>query len=335
MRRATGASGAKQLTCRVDERWRGAKAGTLWSPPGVGFDGTVEYPNRERAEGDYLLMSKAHRTLRALLAVSAVQGLLGEQSRLRGQLPDSVATVGGWVLEHETDVPLEGATVSLAGPDGLPEVATQISGPGGTFVFPAVSPGLYRLSATLLGYTQLRDTLRVEGASDLEVTLPLSVSPVPLEPMVVVVRRAPIGPLAGFDRRRRTMRGTYITREDIDASRPFEFTDLLRTVPGVRLVPTSTYGYRVFFRGGCVPDLWLDGTHIGMTEDIDTFLRPEGLEGVEIYRGPELPGEFGTNLCGAIVAWTRRGAPATGERNLKRQLIFAASFVFLVFFTTR
>ncbi len=219
-----------------------------------------------------------------------------------------------------------------SGPDSLPGGVTQIVGPGGTFVFPVVLPGLYHLSVTLLGYTDLRDTLRVESASELELTLPLSVSPVALEPIVVVARRRPIGPLAGFERRRQRLRGTFLTREDIEASNPYEFTDLLRPLPGVRLVPTSTLGNRVFFRGGCVPDLWLDGTHIATTTDIDSFLRPEDLEAVEVYRGPELPGEFGTNLCGAIVAWTRRGGPAPEGRSLRRQLMFAASFVLLVFF---
>lgn len=292
-----------------------------------------------QAGGGFLLIDKAHRTLWALLVMLAVQGVLREESRLRGQVPDSAATVRGWVVEYETGVPLEGATVSLAsGPDSLPGVVARISGPGGTFFFPVVPPGLYRLSATLLGYMDLRDTLRVESASDLELTLPLSVSPVPLEPIVVDITQRPIGPLAGFERRRRKLRGTFITREDIEASNPFEFTDLLRTIPGTRLVPTATFGQRVTFRGGCTPDLWVDGTHVSTRGDIDSFLRPEDLEAVEIYRGPETPGEFGGNLCGAIVVWTRRGAPEPAKaegRSLRRQLTFAASFVLLAFLIAR
>ena len=72
---------------------------------------------------------------------------------------------------------------------------------------------------------------------------------------------------------------------------------------------------------------------MGTTVDIDSFLRPEDLEAVEVYRGPDLPGEFGTNLCGAIVAWTRRGGPSTEGRSLNKQLIFAGSFLLLIFLT--
>lgn len=283
-----------------------------------------------------LLIGKAHRTLYLPLVMVALQGVLGEEAGLQGQVSGSQASVRGWVVEYETGTPLEGATVSLvSSSDSLLGVGTQISGPGGTFFFPVVAPGLYRLSTTLLGYTDLRDTLRVESAAELEVTLPLSVSPVALEPIVVAVGRRPIGPLAGFERRRRTQRGTFVTREDIEASNAVEFTDLIRTLPGVRLVPTSTFGYRVFFRGGCTPDLWVDGTHVGTTTDIDSFLRPESLEAVEVYRGPELPGEFGSNPCGAIVTWTRRGDPSPEGKSLKTQLIIAASFVLLVFGLSR
>lgn len=277
-------------------------------------------------------MIRANRLLWALLAIPMAVGASREE--LRGQVIGSAASVSGWVVEHETGAPLVGATVALGSVgEGQPVLQTVVSGSEGEFVFMEVAPGRYEVSVTLLGYAQLLDSLDVEAASDLEVTLPLSVSPVPLEPVVVVVRRRPIGPLAGFERRRQSSRGTFLARQDIESANPQEFTDLLRTLPGIRLVPTGTFGNQVYFRGGCTPDLWLDGAHVGSTVDIDSFLRPEDLEAVEIYRGPDLPGEFGSNLCGAIVAWTRRGGPSTEERSLKKQLIFAGSFLLLIFLT--
>lgn len=269
--------------------------------------------------------------LAALVAMLGSQGALDEARGLQVQLPDSVASVQGRVLEHETGRPLGGVAVTLMLDAG--GAAIQVSGDDGTFSFPSVPPGLYRLSAVLLGYAELRDSLQVQAHSDVNLTLPLSVSPLRLEPVVVVVDRRPVGPLQGFERRRLALRGTFLTREAIQDSNSQAFTDLLRPLPGVRLVPTATYGNTVYFRGGCTPDLWLDGTQVGSTSDIDSFLRPEDLEAVEIYRGPELPGEFGTNLCGAIVAWTLRG-PASGAdvegRTLKKQLIFAGSFVMAI-----
>jgi len=272
------------------------------------------------------------RAFGALAAVLVAHGV--PASELWSQVGGPAPTVRGWVVEHETGAPLEGAQVTLGSAvEGQSFLQTQISGSEGVFVFAGVPPGRYEIAATLLGYTELVDTLDVRAASDLEVTLPLSVSPLPLEPVVVEVTRRPAGPLVDFERRRLASTGTFFVREDIESRNPQEFTDLLRTIPGIRLVPTGTFGNRVYFRGGCTPALWLDGAQVGSTVDIDSFLRPQDLEAVEVYSGPDLPGEFGSNLCGAIVAWTRRGDPAPEGRSLKKQLIFAGSFLLLVFLT--
>ncbi len=278
-------------------------------------------------------MIRPARVLWAVLAVLMARE--GPGAELRGQEPSgATVSIRGWVVEHETGTPLEGAMVALASViDSVPDFHAQLSQPSGEFLFAEVPVGRYELLVNLLGYTELRDTLDLSADADLALTLPLSVSPLVLEPVVVVIRRRPVGPLEAFERRRATARGTFLTRQDIDRSNPEDFTDLLRTLPGIRLVPTGTFGNRVYFRGGCTPDLWLDGAQVGTTVDIDTFLRPEDLEAVEVYRGPDLPGEFGNNLCGAIVAWTRRGDPSTDERSLKTQLIWAGAVV--LFFLIR
>ena len=116
---------------------------------------------------------------------------------------------------------------------------------------------------TLLSYHELRDTLQVHPESVLELTLPLSVSPIALDPIVVVSPRQPAWPMRAFEARRQTARGVFFTREEIQASGAYEFTDLLRTVPGARVVPTGSFGSRVEFRGGCRPDLWVDGVLAG------------------------------------------------------------------------
>ncbi len=271
-----------------------------------------------------------------LLALAPLLGPGGGPHALGAQVRELTSAVRGRVVQHETGEPLEGAEVTLSeGPSVLPDGRTRVTGSDGTFSFETVPPGRYRIRASLVGFITLRDTLRVLPVSELELTLPLSADPVPLEPIVVVARRAPIGPLAGFERRRSNQRGTFITREDIERRNPYRFTDLLRTLPGVRLVPTNTYGNVIEFRGGCTPDLWVDGTRAGTIRDVDSFLRPEELAGVEVYRGPDLPGEFGSNLCGAIVAWTRRGYATDQERSIKTQLVYAGAFLLLVFFAIR
>lgn len=258
---------------------------------------------------------------------------------LQGQIQEASSDVRGRVIVHETGEPLEGALVTLEPLTvGASDPVAETTGPEGRFFLGEVSPGLYNLRVTLLSYHELQDTLRVHSESVLDLTLPLSISPLPLDPIVVVSPRQPSWPMRAFAARRRTASGVFFTREEIQASGAYEFTDLLRRVPGARMVFTKRSGYRVEFRGGCRPDLWVDGVLAGITADLDSFLRPEEIEGVEVYKGTELPMEFGSNLCGAIVVWTAPGGRAgtdddEGGSFLKR-LALGAAFLLVAFMVT-
>ena len=251
-------------------------------------------------------------------------------------MPDSLAMVRGRVMEVETERPLYGAAVSLAsGPDGTRGIGTRVTGADGGFSFGNVPPGLYRITVTHLGYRDLRDTLRVGPEEDLQVVLPLSVSPVELSPIVVEGRRRRPPFLDGFESRRRTLGGTFFTREYMDQRVLLQFTDLMRMVPGVRVVPVYPYGHSVRFRGQCIPSVWVDGTRVISTTDLDSFLRPDDLEAVEVYSGAQLPAQFGPTACGAIVVWTRHGERESSPNSLLRQLLMAAGFVTLALLLTR
>jgi hypothetical protein len=276
------------------------------------------------------LAGKARRIFRAFLVVFMFHALAGGGARLGGQTPDSTAVVRGRVLEQGTDAPLRGAAVSLAsGPDGTRGIGTRVTGDSGDFLFRRVPAGLYRVSVTLLGYTDLRDTLRVEEGSGMELVLPLSASPIPLEPIVVSAERRRPDHLAGFERRRRTLGGTFMDRQEIEGRGALVFTDLLRTVPGARVVPVSYYGHGVLFRGGCAPSIVIDGLRLSPTRDLDALLQPMDVEALEVYTGSFIPAEFGPNSCGAIVVWTRRGEPNIGQGSFWRRLLVAVGFISL------
>jgi len=214
-------------------------------------------------------------------------------------------------------------------------IGTRVTGEGGGFLFREVPGGVYRVSVTLLGYKALRDTLRVVPGAELDLILPLSASPIPLEPIVVRAERRRPDPLAGFENRRRRLGGTFLNREEIENRDPLVFTDLLRMVPGARVVPVSPYGNGVLFRGTCRPDVYVDGVRLIPTEDLDGLLRPMDLEAVEVYTGSFLPAEFGPTPCGAIVAWTRRGEPVEDGRNFWRKLMIGVGFLSLAWLLSR
>ena len=249
---------------------------------------------------------------------------------LHGQSPDSASVVRGQVLGYENGDPLDGAAVSLtSGPGGTRGIGTRITDEDGLFQFQQVPPGTYRIRVTLLGFADLQDTLRVDPLSDLDLVLSLSVSPVKLEPLVVVSERRTLGPMGDLDRRRRAFSGTFFDREDIEAMAPFVFTDLLRRVPGVRVLPVDPYRYTVQFRGGCSPVLWVDGVKLITPEGMDDILPPMDLEAVEVYKGPSVPVQFAGNGCGSIVVWTRRGDATGGSPFTWRKFALAAGFLTL------
>jgi len=250
---------------------------------------------------------------------------------------DSLSVFRGTVVDHATGEPLDGAAVALAsGPGGTPGVGTRVTNRNGRFLFQGVPAGTYRLTVNLLGYTTLWETISVSGQTNLQVILTLSVEPIELDPIHVLARRQLRGPMAEFERRRRRGLGTHFTREEIEARSPYAITDLLRTVPGVRVTPVGQFGEQIVrLRGNCRPLVIVDGIRTSIDRDIDHILPPSDVEAVEVYKGAELPARLGNNPCGAIVFWTRV-PEATGGHGLSwRRVGIATAFVLLALLAIR
>jgi outer membrane cobalamin receptor len=153
----------------------------------------------------------------------------------------------------------------------------------------------------------MTDTLQVQPGEDLELLLPLSADPIPLEPIVVVAERAPISPKRDYERRHRYGPGYLVTREEIERRQPRFLTEVLHRIPGGMVVSTPPHGYTLLLRGLCRPDVWLDGVKLTGVTSIDQLLSPLDVEAVEVYHGFDLPVEFGVNPCGGVLIWTRMG----------------------------
>jgi outer membrane receptor for ferrienterochelin and colicin len=116
----------------------------------------------------------------------------------------------------------------------------------------------------------------------------------------------------GFaERARRGGFGRFITEEEMTRRSAFNVTDVLRTMPGLQVVPNGL-GASVLGRGGCTPDLFVDGTRVlDGTAQIDQLVRPQDVGGIEVYNGgtgapPQLTGAGGS-ACGVVAIWTKRG----------------------------
>jgi len=212
-------------------------------------------------------------------------------------------------------------------PAGLGVASAEVrlgQGPVGTFTDAAgafhlsgVPAGAVRLTARRIGFRPgTSDATAVDGQT-VDVTIVLGLAPIQLDPVRVTARHEPFDArLAGFRQRSQSKVGTFITRERIEASASSAFSDLLRSVPGVRVVGSAS-GIRnaIRFRGAdCAPVVFVDGFPASAGEfDVD-IIDPATVEGVEIYMGmltvpAELSAPRGLEHCGVIAVWSRPFRP--------------------------
>ena len=115
---------------------------------------------------------------------------------------------------------------------------------------------------------------------------------------------------ADFERRRKTGRGHYLTRDDIRRSGASSLQDAVRSLRGVPMECGGGAGCFVRMVRApmqCNPDYVVD-TRVDNSFGPLTPIRD--IEAIEVYTGPsDVPGEFAGRSagCGVIVIWTGSG----------------------------
>lgn len=120
--------------------------------------------------------------------------------------------------------------------------------------------------------------------------------------------RAVRGRLRGFEERRRAGMGRFIGPLDLMRFPGRQMTDILRTQPGVRLLRNADGSTDVYLRSAsCPAELYIDGFYMFSSSDLDHWLRPEDVAGIEIYGSMMAPPQFQRPFsgCGSIVIWTK------------------------------
>jgi hypothetical protein len=212
--------------------------------------------------------------------------------------------VTGRVNHQETGAPLPAAAVRIGA------TPTQLTNEEGIFRFERIPPGIWEVTIELLGFADLRDSVDVEFGTLPDLGIRLPVQAIALQPIQVTVRSLRLQQ-AGFYTRQTRGPGTFVTRQQIEARMPLASSDMLRRVPGVRLVRNRAGDNIAIGRGNCPYRFIIDGARIGATYSIDE-MPPQWIEGLEIYHGlAQIPVEFAAapiesnTACGLIVIWTR------------------------------
>src|SRR5690606_12497751 len=117
----------------------------------------------------------------------------------------------------------------------------------GTFTLSGLPAGTQSLEARYVGYAPTRVSVDLASDQTRSVEVTLSERTDVLDQVTVygktLKRRLDY---TGFLERRKTQgSGHFITRADITEMRPVDLTDILRRVPGLKLVPTSYFDYTI------------------------------------------------------------------------------------------
>ena len=238
------------------------------------------------------LVSKADSEVAQTVDSSAVKGVLPLPMLRRG-----AARVTG-VVHNDKGKPIGNADVSVPG-TGL-DGRTQDSG---TFSLSGLPSGTQTVEVRAIGFEPKRVAvdLTKERLTTLDIVLD---RPVQTLDAVTVYGRGNAA-MAEFQRRLKNGFGHILTPADIAKRNAFEVTDLLRTMPGARVVPTRGFGNAILLRGGCLPTVYLNGMRMpdDAASDLDALATPSEVTAVEVYNTAGRPAEFWGNNCGSVVLW--------------------------------
>jgi hypothetical protein len=202
--------------------------------------------------------------------------------------------------------PIANARVRLLGRN------TSRSDADGAVTFDSIASGRQTLEVLSIGYQpELRS---IDVGLRREATDTVVLESLMLDTVRVTATRDP----TGFELRRTTRKGQFITAADVASENPVNTTHLLRTRDGLRYT---------FSRNGlgfievttldrpCLPLILVDGFPPGAAPPapgraaLDWIIHPDEIGGIEIYTNPgQIPAEFSrfaSAPCAAIVFWTR------------------------------
>lgn len=213
------------------------------------------------------------------------------------------SSLSGIVRTQDSSVPIGGAIAEIRLLD-----IRAVSDSFGVFRIAGLPAGEHQLEVRALGFTAVAMTVRIE--QDTTSVVQVALVPVPLPVLDVESgQRRGDERMRGFHNRRTAGFGRFLTRDDIERRNVTDTKELLRGIPGVRLVGERVQMSSSSSTPRCLVQYFVDAIHItGAPFDFLRQFRPRDIEGIEVYRGPaETPPEFsrGGAQCGVIAIWTR------------------------------
>lgn len=243
----------------------------------------------------------------------------------------------GSIVDHTTGTAIAAASFTLSDQDASEPARQALSDADGRFQIDGVRPGIHRVAIEALGYRPISEVVELFDASSVQFRVELVPRALELDGVVVMsTARSALDRVGFYDRRAHGL-GHHLTRDEILERSTFRVSDVFRTLPGARVVPRPGVGdgADVRLRGGCTPDLILDGMRTVDGTSVDDVLRVEDVAAIEVYRGSTAPAQFSHSICGAILVWTRMPSVETGTPTSWKRLLGVTAFALGAFLLTR
>ena len=225
------------------------------------------------------------------------------------------------VVTNANGLPLKGVELSIAN-----SAIKVTSNDSGVYIFESPPTGRVRVLARRIGFKPMEKGFKVEPGQNRQLDFSLEGVPEMLDSVLVMTQQGGTSRMAEFWNRRQLGIGAFVTRADIERRKPYNSTDLLRNVTGVRVIgddnpmgrPVITMGrtgigmrnYRnaASLAGDCRVNYYVDGMWVPAGTFHPDDISPVSIEAIEVYRGAsEIPPRFRARetACGLIVIWTR------------------------------
>jgi len=231
---------------------------------------------------------------------SVAQGDTAKRLRGPARLTGKVVNAAG--------APVANARVDVSGTG-----AATLSRDDGTFGFSDLPSGTQALVVRQLGFEPVEVAVELSSKAPRQVTVTLSKPARVLDPVAVTATSSKDGlDQVGFAQRKKTGFGYFMGPDEINDRQATRMTDLFRTVPSLRVVPSGN-DYTVESArdatGGCV-NYVVDGAPYKSlyAGDVDRLMPPSDLAAIEVYTGSSTPPEFqqaGSSSCTTIVMWSK------------------------------
>jgi hypothetical protein len=231
---------------------------------------------------------------------------------------EATAEFLGTVVNKSTGAPLVGVRVVYLGSG-----ATSETDASGRFLFTGLPAGLNRFMIWIPGQHRSTLTLAFADGERVERVLEFDATPVVASDSaagdstaqrlatVAVTTTPPMDiRYRDFERRMKTGRGQYVTRQMIEENKYNELMDVMRNLRGVRVDCGGGGGcFATMARApmGCSPEYIVDDM---VMNSFGRYTPIRDIEGIEVYTGAsDVPGEYaGRNAgCGLIIIWTKNG----------------------------